>query len=191
MSVSGSFNPLESQLWPQGDIRDPLGIWGARGSLTGDASGGSIKATLEVPAARRSAYVYTLYSCAIDQIDSATVVIQNWKRRILTNWPNTDTQAGVNAYSIATFLQLNGSQLMSAPAGFPSGISNHLPVVDNIERFILLYDPRQGITVPMPILELEINGNQDTLVYAFSAYGYYWDRSVMEAPGGPRHPGAS
>jgi len=48
-----------AQLWPQLDIRDPLGVWGARALVTGDASGGSIKEKCQAPAERTAAFFFT------------------------------------------------------------------------------------------------------------------------------------
>ncbi|KKL17299.1 hypothetical protein LCGC14_2486920, partial [marine sediment metagenome] len=58
------------------------------------------------------------------------------------------------------------------------------------DRFILIFDPRQGAGV-LNMIELEMGVNVNTDTYAFEAYGYYWDRSVLNAPGGPRHPGSA
>ncbi|MGR3295936.1 MAG: hypothetical protein ACUZ8A_06880, partial [Candidatus Bathyanammoxibius sp.] len=64
--------------------------------------------------------------------------------------------------------------------------------INSIDRFLLLYDPRQPASLGNTnILELQLAVNTDLATYSFEAYGYYWDRSVMQTPGGPRHPGSS
>ena len=191
MAITSTMEPFEAQLWPQGDARDPLGTWACRVAVIGDASGGTIKVTVSVPQARRSAYVYAHYSAQLTQFGAAAVAQANVKVRILQNWPNSDAQAGVNAYSTAKFVNWTGSSTLTDPTGMPTGISNIVPWIAEIERFLLCYDPRQGVAGPLDILELEILQNTDLVTYAFEAMGYYWDRSAMNAPGGPRHPGAN
>ena len=186
MAIVSSFEPLEHQLWPQGDARDPLGIWGGRVSVTGDATGGSIKVTCKVPAARRSAYVYTCYSIVMAPLQLPAAVIVNSKVRLLTNFPNIDTQPGIQAYGSVFQALLSPSTGFTAPFG---GQFEFHPL-GPLDRFLLLYDPSPGNT-DMDILELEMTSNIDTDIWAFEAYGYYWDRSVMNTPGGPRHPGAA
>jgi len=190
MAIVSTMVPFESQMWPQGDIRDPLGVWGSRVSVTGDATGDTIKVTVDVPAARRAAYVYTHLSCEITQLTGA-VVAASAKVRILSGWPNTDAQAGVNAYSMAKQVAMSGSDTYTAPFGMPNMQSAPGGWILPNERYILCFDPRPGVNTDLAILELELLQNTNLLVYAFQAYGYYWDRSVMQAPGGPRHPGAN
>ncbi len=188
MAISETAPPIEYQSWPQGDVRDPLGIWGFRHGITGDATGGTIKVILAVLEAKRSAFVYTVYSAHIAQL-TGVVGALNWKLRIQTNWPNIDVQAGVQAFSTLKIGNFNGATFTAPNMGpFPPGG----PMVEPNDRFILLYDPRQPATLgSLPILEYELSGNVDTNTYSFEAWGYYWDRAVMQAPGGPRHPGSA
>ena len=58
------------------------------------------------------------------------------------------------------------------------------------DRFLLLFDPRQQ-GGDVDIVEIEFGENRDLATYSFEGYGYFWDRSVLDAPGGPRHPGSS
>lgn len=174
-----------SALWPQGDIRDPLGVWGARVAITQNASGSGLKATVKVAAGLNAAYIYTCYSANIVQITgTANPVIG--KCRLLCNWPNISDSPGVQAYSTAQFITIDGSNAFSQPVEGP----NNAFLIHPNDRFVLLFDPRPGVG-ELSIMELAINENTGTLQYSFEAYGYFWDRSVLNAPGGPRHPGSN
>jgi len=177
----------ETALWPQGDERDPLGIWGARILVTGDGDGSpsSIKVQVNIPAPRRGAYVYTCYSAIITATTQAIVAGSTAKCRLNTLWPDIDALAGVVAYSRIKVVQLAVSGQFTSPFNGPDQ-----PMVDPQDRFLLLYDPRP-INAAVTMVELENSVNVLNDVYAFECYGYYWDRSVMNAPGGPRHPGSS
>lgn len=191
MALTTSGPPFEAQLWPQGDARDPLGVWGFRLPVTGDATGNPIKVFCRVPAAKRSAYVYTCYSAQIAQLTGA-ITASTTKLRLLTNWPNVSDIAGVQAYSTLYFGQLSGDTSITAPIAGPLFTAAGGPWVAASERFLLLFDPRQPESLgDMDILEFVLDENTDAATYSFEAYGYFWDRSVMQAPGGPRHPGAS
>lgn len=184
MSISVQVSVLPAQLWPQGDARDPLGIWGGRISVTEDATGGDVKVQFQVPQERRAAHVYTVYAAQVSQT-SGTFQAGNVSARILGNWPNVDPQAGTQGFS--TLIGRSMTDIgTTAPFACPDD-----PLIDPLGRFILLYDPRPGIASPMDILELKLQVNTNTLVYSFEAWGFFWDRAVMDAPGGPRHPGSS
>lgn len=185
MAITTTVAPIESALWPQGDIRDPLGIWGARVGVTGDASGGPIQATVRVDPGLRSAYVYTCYSVSQVKL-TGTASAANCKVRLLTNWPNVDPQAGVQAYSEAIGFIWLGSGAWTGQISVPPRA-----ILRPQHRFILLFDPRPSPTTGLNIVEFQTAENEDTATYVFEAYGYFWDRSVLNAPGGPRHPGAS
>ncbi len=176
--------PNAPQQWPQGDARDPLGIWAGRDIIGGDGGGGGIKVTFQIPAGLNAAYVYTCYSATVADVTSSTGVVV--KCRLLTNWPDADPQAGVQAFATLKVLTMNGSTTeFTAPFAGP---------VDNLigpnDRFLLLYDPRP-VTGNLDIVELELAENQAGESYSFEAYGYFWDRGVLQAPGGPRHPGSA
>ncbi len=175
---------LETQTWPQGDIRDPLGTWGARASMTGDATGGEVTLLVNVPLAKRQAFLYTVYSATISQI-VGTGVVGNVSARIITNFPNIDPDAGVVGYS-----KVIGRSMTDIGSAAPFFVPDD-PMIDPNDRFIVCYDPSPVNPNPMTILELKFQVNTDARVWVGEAYGYYWDRSVMNAPGGPRHPGQS
>lgn len=175
---------IESQLWPQRDARDPLGIWGARLGVTGDATD-TIKVLFQVPADKAGAYVYTCYSLLAAQL-TGVVSASQCKVRLLTNWPNVDPVPGVQGYSTGRFVVVSGDADNTPPNMTPTEVGMVLPN----ERFLLLYDPRGNAGI-MTIVELEWGNQVLANTYSFEGYGYFWDRAVMQTPGGPRHPGSS
>lgn len=173
-------------LWPQGDIRDPLGVWGARVTTTGDASGSSTKVGIQVPASLAGAYVYTCYSVTIAGLARpAGQVNDRVKCRLLTNWPNIDPAAGVQGFSTLRLAEFSFDGLFTSPS-----LGILAPLLNPNDRYLLLFDPRQGAGA-FTIVEMELGSNLLNDTTAWEAYGYFWDRSVLNAPGGPRHPGAS
>ncbi len=187
MSVVDRVNLITTQTWPQGDIRDPLGIWGFRRQVSADASGGNLNLTVASQSGVAPAYVYTVYSLTIGQLTGVQTALLV-KVRLLTNWPNVDLQAGVQAYGTIRVVQTTGSLGYS---GELTGIGLEGAVgVTPLERFLLLYDPRAS-TGEIDIINFQLPLNIDPSTWTFEGYGYYWDRSVMQAPGGPRHPGSN
>jgi len=184
MAISVNVDVLPAALWPQGDIRDPLGVWGFRQGIIGDASGGTSKVTARAAAGQGAAFVYTCYSVQIALLTGISAA-SNIKCRLLTNWPNIDPQAGVQAYATLALRTLVASTMTPPESGPANG-----PLLTSNDRFILLFDPRPT-PLAIDIVELELDRNVLNETYSFEGYGYYWDRSVLNAPGGPRHPGAS
>jgi len=185
MAITAEGNAVPTGLWPQGDARDPLGVWGFRVGVTGDASGGSVKVGCLEAADRKSAYVYTCYSAiAVGLVGAFTD--DAVKCRLLTNWPDVDPIAGQQGYATAISQLLNFNSNFTPPVYVP----NIQPLVSPNERFILLFDPRPTSALST-LVEMEIAQNLNGGTYSFEAYGYYWDRSVMDTPGGPRHPGSN
>lgn len=185
MAVAGSVDVLATALWPQGDIRDPLGIWGFRTRLTGTGDGGGMKVTVTVPAGRNAGNIYTVYSAVITQV-VGTANPGSGKVRILTNWPNVDPQAGVQSYGSMRLFTMFGSTGFTAPTTGPLDVA----LIGPNERFLLMGDPRPTAG-ELTIMELEFDENVLADELSYEGYGYYWDRSVWNAPGGPRHPGSS
>jgi len=187
MAVEGNVALLAAQTWPQADIRSPLGIWGARATLTGTGDGGSVKANINTPTLQSAAYVYNCEALNIS-MDVLQVVSTFLKSRLLTNWPNVDAQAGVQGFSTLRITGVSGSVNFTAPVSGDGtgGGKIHEPG----DRYVLMYDPRPSAALTN-IIELEVSDNVLATNYFFEAYGYFWDRSVMDAPGGPRFPGAS
>lgn len=188
MAIS-EFGPVvESQQWPQHDIRDPLGVWGVRHTVTGDASGGGIKVGYQVNLSKAGAFVYTCYSVNVAQTDAFVTGTVLAKVRLLTNWPDIDPAAGAQGYGSNQVLAWAGSANFTAP--FKGFFGESGPALQPTDRFLLLYQPRKVPAGPT-IVEIELAINTDGGTYVFEGYGYYWDRSVLNAPGGPRHPGSS
>ncbi len=184
MSIAQGQSVFHHQAFPQGDVRDPLGVWAGRLGIVGDATGGEIKATFNVPAALRSAYVHTCYAITVAQL-TGTGVAASVLMRLLANWPDIDPDAGVQAFSSGSgaFMRVSSSfdtAPISQIEGFDIGAL----------RYVLLYDPRQQ-GAQMDIVEVKVSSNVDTVTWSFECYGYFWDRSVLNAPGGPRHPGSA
>lgn len=171
-----------SAIFTPRDIRDPLGVWGARASVTGTATGG-IKVSFTVPAELKAAYVFTAYDAQIAEL-SGTVGQPNGKIRLLTNWPNVDPQAGVQGFSSLLVFNVAFNSGFTAPIAGPNQ-----SIIKPNQRFMVLYDPR-AIGGDMTIVEMEIGENVLAAEYSFEVWGYYWDREVMLAPGGLRHPGS-
>ncbi len=190
MSIAATVEIITNAIFTPRDLRDPLGVWGARLGVTGDATGNSITVDFVVPSARRAEYVYTCYSVNLTALTVTAENGQGIRVRLLTNWPNIDPAAGVQAYSTARFGSMNTDANFTPPIG---GMSGTTPAgamyVQDIDRFLLLYDPRPGVSGDMSIVQIEGGFNTDTATYSFEAYGYYWDRAVMNTPGGLRHPG--
>jgi hypothetical protein len=188
MAILNTIDVVQTALWPQHDIRDPLGVWGGRNIFGGDATGGSYKIQIQVPADQRRAYVYTCYSVNSVQTGGADNVATLVKCRLLTNWPDVDPVTigvqGYSTWSTATIPALTG---FTVPHSGPS-----TPLVAPQDRFLLLFDPSiTGAGLPLVLVEVERNANTDSSQYSTEAWGYFWDRSVLDAPGGPRHPGSS
>jgi len=183
MSIEQDASVVEAQMFPQGDSRDPLGVWGVRHGVTGDATGGTIKVFYEVTSPKRAAFVYTCYALTFVQL-TGTVDSARVKVRLLTGWPNVDPSTGVQAFATARFVNIFGNTGHTAPIAGPEEA-----LVSPEQRFLLLFDPRPS-GADLVIAELEWRVNQNLATYVFEGYGYYWDRAVMNAPGGPRHPGS-
>ncbi len=181
MAISTDVEVIEQQLWPQGDVRDPLGVWGARLGVTGDATGGSIQVTFSVATSKRDAYVYTCYGLTAAKLTGA-LTADAIKSRLLTNWPNVDPIPGIQGFATLII----GVSIGSTSA-FPPLQGANRDLLSSESRYILLF-ARTG--TPLAIAELEWDNNLNLATYSFEAYGYFWDRSVLQAPGGPRHPGS-
>jgi len=186
MAIAEFVDILTTALWPQGDIRDPLGVWGFRHLVTSDATSGGIKVTAQAAAGIEAAYVYTCYALTHAQLTGGQIS-PNIKARLLTNWPDMDTTAGVRAYATLRIAQENDGSSFTAPV---AGLRASDFLVTPNERFLLLFDPRSR-NVAIDLVEMELNANVDGDTNSFEGWGYYWDRSVLQAPGGPRHPGSS
>ena len=186
MSTLQTQDVITSALWPQGDIRDPLGVWGARAPVTGDATGGENKVLFQAQSGINAAYIYTCYEATWALLTGSQVAGSQVQLRLLTNWPDVDPLPGVQGFGTVRMSEpLPSNNNFTAPTG---GVAGQL-VLPN-DRFLLLFDPRPGAG-DLVIAEIKYSDNVDAMTTIMELYGYYWDRSVLQAPGGPRHPGAS
>lgn len=184
MTVTALAEVFETQQWPQGDARDPLGIWGARAAVLGNASAGEIGVDFVVPAEKVASFVYACYAITGGQI-LGVIQNQSFKVQLLTNFPNVDPQPGVQGFSSLDIGVMGGDQQLTVPNSgqrtwtFPSSY-----------RFILLYDPTPR-NAALTIVKLATVNVAIGIDFVFECYGYFWDRSVLNTPGGPRHPGSN
>lgn len=181
MTVTVTIPIQESAILRRRDVRDPLGIWAARGTGVGDAGGGVVLAQFVVPAARRASSVYTCYGVQVVELAIATVQATIITTRLLTNWPVTEV-GGINGFS------LTNGHVADNDGIFPASSQGEL--ITSAMRYILLFDPRPGPNADVVLVEAWPNDNSLNETYVFEAWGYYWDRNVLDAPGGPRHPGS-
>ncbi len=184
MTVSINNIIFSQGMWPQQDARDPLGVWGGRELVTADVTAGPIKVSFQPGADRAGAYLYTCYSAQIGGLTASEAAIG--KIRLLTNWPDVGAPEGVQGYGSLKFFSIGGGSAFTAPFSGPVDVQ----VIEPAERYMLLFDPRP-VAGAFTIVELELDRAVDTRVYSFECWGYYWDREVMQTPGGPRHPGAN
>lgn len=184
MAIATAVAIQQSAIFTPRDLRDPVGVWGARLGVTGDATAGSIKVQFQVPAELNAAYVYTCYGLTIAALTVDTANGQGAKARLLTNWPNVDPAAGVQGFATVIARTMTSDSDFTGEIGMPNQ-----PLLSPEQRFLVLYDPRPAGGV-LTIVELELGSNVNTATYSFETYGYFWDRAVMQTPGGLRHPGS-
>lgn len=180
MTVTQTIDVFDSAVLRRRDVRDPLGIWAGRGAIAGDGGGGATVAQFQVPASRRAGHVYACYGLSVVGQAAPTVEADSFSARLLTNWPPSDSPGISGASFTRTVLAVNDGIFGG------SGVGNLLQSTD---RFILLFDPRPDPTTSIVIAEAWANINVLNETHTFEIYGYYWDRIVQDAPGGPRHPG--
>ncbi len=186
MSITTAVILQQAAQWPQGDIRDPIGVWGAKWIVLGDASGDEIEVTINTPLGAAAAFVYTLYDVNIEHSAGALVsnaLMMQW----FTGWPDVEAAAGVEAAHTNVVGVIQGDAgLGSAPIG---AINANGPLWRSEQRFLLSFDPRFGHQSSRTLAIIKLVNIGVGTNYTGFLYGYYWDRSVMNAPGGPRHPG--
>jgi len=186
MAIAGLVFLLDHQIFVQGDARDPLGVWVARAAVTGDASGGSLKVGVQVPAARSGSRIFTCYSAQVAGL-TGTLISAAIKTRLLTNFPDADLGIGIQGFSTLSLQNDTGEQ-WNVSSGITAPIAGpYQHQIQHNDRFILLFGVSGADTT---LSELEISDNVDGATYSFEWYGYFWDRDVLNTPGGPRHPGS-
>ena len=115
MAIAETVDLQAFNIWRQGDVRDPLGIWAARHIIVGDASTGSVKTTIQVPANNRAAHVYFCYDASFGQLNG-TIVEVDTKVRLLTNWPDASPGVvGLQGYASNIIVSTQGDQDFTAP----------------------------------------------------------------------------
>lgn len=184
MAISLTVAILEHQVFKQRDARDALGIWNGRLGVTGDATGGSTKVNFLATAAQTGGRVYV---CEAFDIASIQGLAGNagGKWRLLTNFPPADRNGGLAGNSFGRTFTFDFNPGFTEPEGLIDGQWGGSPLVINR---VLLFGPRQPGQTQVSILELEIDQNVDLSTWSFEAWGYYWDREVVQVPGGPRLP---
>lgn len=185
MSVGAIAEILTAAIFRPRDLRDPLGVWGGRAGLTGNGTGGQLSVQFNAPDDNAGAYVYTCHSANAGQL-TGILASTGVKLRLLTNWPNIDPQPGVQGYNA---VHMGVTRTQDEATGQRSAPTNTtLFEIPNMKT-ILLFDPRPSAGA-ITLVEIEWNENTDLATYVFECYGYYWDRQVMNIPGGLRHPGS-
>jgi len=186
MSITIEKDCLVTGVWKQGDIRDPIGIFGGVTSITGNGDGTFIRVSMRIDS--EDAFLsglFAIYDATILQtlgsVQSVDVLY-----RIFSNWPNIDQQPGITPFNSGIVRNMVGSNSWVSPRAAPDA-----PLVQPLDRFRLIWDPRHLAPQNMLLCEWFINMPVAPVAYQFSVYGYFWDRSVLNAPGGPRHPGSS
>jgi len=185
VAIATSVDVITAPIFRPRDLRDPLGVWTARLGVTGDASGGGILVNFTVPEANAGAHVHTLYSFNCGQL-TGVLEAAGVSLRLLSNWPNSDPVAGIQGYDV---MVMGVERTQQNNVGQRSSPTNGTMLFAENARFIPLYDPRPSAG-QITIVELQRNDNTDGATYVFQAFGYYWDRQVMDTMGGLRHPGA-
>jgi len=180
MSEVAQVRLLAHNIFKQRDSRDPLGIWAFRSEQAGTATGGVFKVQVQ------SDEVDRIFTCVGLNLtaDGITVAVQG-KYRLLCNQPPADLEGGQAGVSIARNIDVTNFSNATAPADNWDAIS---PYESQLEH-ILLFGGVQSSRDPQNILEMECGGNALTVTYFFEATGYFWDRQILESPGGPRWPG--
>ena len=182
MAILAETDVENFNLWRQGDVRDPLGIWYGRAGVTGDASGDGIQMRFNVPAANRGAHVHFCYDANFGQL-TGTADLATTNIRLLTNWPDaTPGVVGLQGYGSNLALALAADNAITPISGFTT------PPISPNQRFIPLWTVQGS---DLAIVEINFGGNTDLATYTFETFGYYWDRAILDAPGGPRHPGSA
>jgi len=186
MAIATATILQQQALWPQGDIRDPLGVWGADWVVPGDATVEDIVVTINTPLGTASAYMYTLLDANIIQTagtPTTNVLMLQWR----TGWPDLDAAAGIQPYVANRVATFRGStNFQDSPLSGINALDNWVP---SNWRYILSFDPRLGFQSSRTIATIKLDNIGVGTDFAGQLYGYFWDRSVFNAPGGPRHPG--
>lgn len=179
MAIAENTAVLAHAIIKQRDARDPLGIFVNRHLITGDASGGTIKVSI---AAAQTYHIYALTAFTLSVQTLAADSIG--KLRLLTNYPPALPDGGLSAFAWNRVFIISNTS-MTAP-GDSMGISQGAIGLETGK--VLMFGGDFQTVVPQNIIELEIEDNILNQSYFFEVYGYFWDRSSILVPGGPRLP---
>ncbi len=148
-----------------GDPTLPKGYWAARGTITGDATGGDASVILQMPAGD----VYSLEGVTVvrgDQADTECVV----------QWQPETTRGNGLALTVQLAVELRDTPTAARTSRSPDGAA--------LAGLPLSWAEPGGTTPPTVTAVLT---NTNAIVYDFSAWGYQWDVSVKPL-GSPRKP---
>ncbi len=181
MAITTLKDILASGLIFQGDARDPLGIWGGATSQVNSGSGGSTRITFRVGTTDSNlSSVFAISGLSVLQ-ESGTPRSDLVKFRMFTNWPSVDFQAAITPFNSAHAAVFVGSTLFTGGVAV-APFNDTVPAI----RGLLSWDPR-GLSQPLLLCEFEMANISGTTVLV-SVQGYFWDRAVLNTPGGPRFP---
>lgn len=183
MAIVNETEILEHNIFTTRDARDPLGIWAIRVEVTGDASGGTVKARFQAPQTNR---VYTCNMLTLSGDASAASVIA--KFRLLTNFPPATPAGGTAGFAYNRVFSVTREPVLTSPSDNWGSVGNDM----GDAKHLLLFGPIPSDDGPVAIVEMENAVNTLAASYFFEGWGYYWDKiAVLNAPGGPRFPGSS
>jgi len=183
MAILQSAELLEHNIFVQGDARDPLGVWAIRMNITGDASGGTVKALFLAGQTNR-VYTCTMLTLSGDGLAASAI----GKFRLLTNFPPATPLGGSAGFSYNRVFTVTREPLITSPSDNWGSTGDDMGNSDTL----LLFGPIPADPGPVAIVEMEVNSNVDGSSYFFEGWGYYWDKvAVLNAAGGPRFPGSN
>jgi len=157
-----------------GSVGEPLGIWTGRANLVGDATGGAVElvfvpqnpTTTPTLDDHRRQYVWF--------IDAAGIIVDAEPMaggaRIQTHWarPNSALPNPLDMLMVHDFRSL---------AGFFGPIEPLIP--DAWQRIPIFFDTQELASGNNTLVTLRCLTNVDLANYTFSAYGRYYDRSIL------------
>ena len=111
--------------------------------------------------------------------------INTIKYRLLTNLPPADITAGTVGVSVDRLGVIGNTAVFTLPDDAWQADFAYEPQLEKV----LLFGGAEQASQPANIVELEVGGNLETVLFVFQAYGYFWDKQgILTAPGGPRLP---
>lgn len=169
MSVSGEGAVQRRQWGGEDDPRYPTGMWVARGSVTGDVSGGTARVSLrfqEVGAAALDSKLYSIEELAVSNTDGIeeTGHIQSL---------NMGEVSGDQVWAV---------EMLAVPSPVDSAMS-----MRDASLFRRIFLGSQVTVGTISSLDLVLV-NTNLAVIRFFAGGYIWGARSRSVPGGPKVP---